>query len=66
MMGTHCLQRLDDRCTGLYCPWLTGFVSMWPQSVGAGPSSVFFRGLDDAHVGCSGCVIEVPVYSILG
>ena len=65
-MWTHCLQRLDDRCPGLCNRWLTGCVSMWPRSVSASLSSVVARGLGETDASCRGCVIDVPVYSILG
>ena len=36
------------------------------SSVGASSSSVVIRGLDNADAGYRGCVIDVPVYGILG
>ena len=70
-MWMHWLQRLDDPCN----PWLTRFVSMWLRS--AGPNRLVARGqdsycmilsatTDDAGADCRGCMIKVPVCSILG
>ena len=65
MMWTHWLQRLDDQCPGLYSPWLTGFVSMGPQSVDVSLSSVVVQERGAADAGCKGCY-RYPCYSILG
>ena len=49
MMWIQFLLRLDDRCPGLCNPWLTGCVSMWPQSVDASPRGMVARGLGVVH-----------------
>ena len=65
MMWTHCLQRQDDRCPGLFNPWLTGSVSMWSRSVGASLNSVIVRrqGAADAvaWLRWNGCWVKLEV-----
>ena len=43
-MWTHWMKRLDDRCPGLFNPWLTAGILIWPRSAGGSSSSVVPRG----------------------
>ena len=45
-MWTHVLEWLVDRYPGLFSPWLTGGMSMWPRSDGTSPSRFVTRGLE--------------------
>ena len=42
---THRLQRVHDWCPSLFSPWLTGGMSMWPQSADDSPSRSLTHGL---------------------
>ena len=66
MMWGHWLQMLDDRCPGCTVLWLTResinvALKCWRKS-----EQRVARGLDVTDASCRGCLIDVPVCSILG